>query len=131
MYNEIEAPCPAIAGLKQDRESSKCKEVIPFYCSSLANPAARLVDELKSSRCGEWARWSIFMIIESVGECKSFPQHNQTDVWILDCPYCRLIRTGSSLAVKRRTVERKAQGAESKRLKSSLAWAWSLLPFVL
>ena len=27
------------------RESSKCKEVIPFYCSSLANPAARLVDE--------------------------------------------------------------------------------------
>jgi hypothetical protein len=22
------------------RESSKCKEVIPFYCSSLANPAA-------------------------------------------------------------------------------------------
>jgi hypothetical protein len=32
------------------RESSKCKEVIPFYCSSLANPAARLVDELRSSR---------------------------------------------------------------------------------
>ena len=34
----IEAPCPALAGLKRDRESSKCKEVIPFYCSSLANP---------------------------------------------------------------------------------------------
>jgi len=36
----IEAPCPAIAGLKRDRESSKCKEEIPFYCSSLANPEA-------------------------------------------------------------------------------------------
>ena len=33
------------------RESSKCKEVIPFYCSSLANPAASY---------GECARWSIF-----------------------------------------------------------------------
>jgi hypothetical protein len=42
------------------RESSKCKEVIPFYCSSLANPAARLVDELKSRRYGECARCSIF-----------------------------------------------------------------------
>ncbi|MDH3801541.1 MAG: hypothetical protein OEU80_05590, partial [Deltaproteobacteria bacterium] len=31
---------PASAGLKRDRESSKCKEEIPFYCSSLANPAA-------------------------------------------------------------------------------------------
>ena len=49
----IEAPCPALAGLKRD---SKCKEEIPFYCSSLANPAARLVDELKSSRYGECAR---------------------------------------------------------------------------
>jgi hypothetical protein len=46
----IEAPCPALAELKRDRESSKCKEVILFYCSSLANPAARLVDELKSCR---------------------------------------------------------------------------------
>ena len=33
------------------RESSKCKEVLPFYCSSLANPAASY---------GECARWSIF-----------------------------------------------------------------------
>jgi hypothetical protein len=43
------------------RESSKCKEVILFYCSSLANPSAPLkrdlrfattrpVDELRSSR---------------------------------------------------------------------------------
>ena len=39
LYTKIEAPCPALAGLKRDRESSKCKEVIPFYCSSLANPA--------------------------------------------------------------------------------------------
>ena len=31
----IEAPCPALSGLKRD---SKCKEVIPFHCSSLANP---------------------------------------------------------------------------------------------
>jgi hypothetical protein len=32
---KIEAPCsPPAAG----RESSKCKEGIPFYCSSLANP---------------------------------------------------------------------------------------------
>ena len=31
------------------------------YCSSLAHPTARLVDELKSSRCGECARCSIFM----------------------------------------------------------------------
>jgi hypothetical protein len=30
---------PAVP-LKRDREPSKCKEVIPFYCSSLANPAA-------------------------------------------------------------------------------------------
>ncbi len=31
----IEAPCsPA------DRESPKCKEIIPFYWTSLANPAA-------------------------------------------------------------------------------------------
>ena len=52
-----------------------------------------------------------FMIIESVGECKSFPQHNQTDVWILLCPYFRLIRTGSSLSVKRFAVERKAHCA--------------------
>jgi hypothetical protein len=59
---------PAVP-LKRDRESSKCKEVIRFYCSSLANPAARLVDEtcrraqvesLKSSRYGECARCSIF-----------------------------------------------------------------------
>jgi hypothetical protein len=34
----IEAPCPALVTLKRDRESSKCKEVIQFYCSSLANP---------------------------------------------------------------------------------------------
>jgi len=40
IYGPIEAPCPALAALKRDRESSKCKEVIPFYCSSLANPAA-------------------------------------------------------------------------------------------
>ena len=40
LNSAIEAPCPALAGLKRDRESSKCKEVIPFYCSSLANPAA-------------------------------------------------------------------------------------------
>ncbi|MGB6380121.1 MAG: hypothetical protein WBG51_03015, partial [Syntrophobacteria bacterium] len=33
----IEAPC---SPPEADRESSKCKEVIPFYCSSLANPAA-------------------------------------------------------------------------------------------
>ena len=33
------------------RESSKCKVFIPFYCSSLANPAASY---------GECARWSIF-----------------------------------------------------------------------
>jgi hypothetical protein len=36
-----EAPCPAIAGLKRDSPpaaDSKYKEVIPFYCSSLANP---------------------------------------------------------------------------------------------
>ncbi|MGD8687115.1 MAG: hypothetical protein PVH15_10105, partial [Syntrophobacterales bacterium] len=38
----IEAPCSPPAA---DRESSKCKEVIPSYCSSLANPTARLVDE--------------------------------------------------------------------------------------
>ena len=38
LYTKIEAPCPALAGLKRDSESSKCKEVIPFYCSSLANP---------------------------------------------------------------------------------------------
>jgi hypothetical protein len=31
----IEAPCSPPAA---DRKSSKCKEVIPFYCSSLANP---------------------------------------------------------------------------------------------
>jgi hypothetical protein len=43
----IEAPCSPPAA---DRESSKCKEVIPFHCSSLATPAARLVDELKSCR---------------------------------------------------------------------------------
>ena len=34
----IEAPCSPPAA---DRESSKCKEVIPFYCSSLANPGAQ------------------------------------------------------------------------------------------
>ena len=34
----IEAPCPALVQLKRDRESSKCKVVIPFYCSSLAPP---------------------------------------------------------------------------------------------
>ena len=34
------------------RESSKCKQLIPFYCSSLANPAASY---------GEYARCSIFM----------------------------------------------------------------------
>jgi hypothetical protein len=37
----IEAPWPAVAGLKRDSPpsaDSKCKEVIPFYCSSLANP---------------------------------------------------------------------------------------------
>jgi hypothetical protein len=43
----IEAPCPALAGLKWDRESSKCKEVIPSYCSSLANPAAPLKRDLR------------------------------------------------------------------------------------
>jgi hypothetical protein len=32
---QIEAPFSPPAA---DRESSKCKEVIPFYCSSLANP---------------------------------------------------------------------------------------------
>jgi hypothetical protein len=44
---QIEAPCGP------PQADSKCKEVIPFYCSSLANPVARLVDELKSSRYGE------------------------------------------------------------------------------
>ncbi|MDH3557385.1 MAG: hypothetical protein OES18_16200 [Deltaproteobacteria bacterium] len=34
------------------RESSKCKEEVPFYCSSLAKPAASY---------GECARSSIFM----------------------------------------------------------------------
>ena len=34
----IEAPCPALAALKRDRESPKCKEIITSYCSSLANP---------------------------------------------------------------------------------------------
>ena len=49
------------------RESSKCKEMIPFYYSSLANPVAplkrdlrfattRLVDELKSCRSSRVAR---------------------------------------------------------------------------
>jgi hypothetical protein len=66
------------------------------------------------------------MIIESVGECKSFPQHNQADVSILSCPYCRLIRTGSSLAVKRFGPERtvfcaghKARGARCKEKTNS------------
>ena len=47
----IEAPCPALAGLKRGRESPKCKETIPFYCTSLANPAASY---------GECARCRIF-----------------------------------------------------------------------
>jgi Tol biopolymer transport system component len=60
---------PAVP-LKRDRESSKCKVFKPSHCSSLANAAARLVDEtcrraqvvsLKSSRYGEGARWSIFI----------------------------------------------------------------------
>jgi hypothetical protein len=37
LTSQIEAPCPALAGLKRE---SKCKEGILFYCSSLANPAA-------------------------------------------------------------------------------------------
>ncbi len=76
-----------------------------------------------------------FMIIESVGECKSFPRHNQTDVWILYCPYSRLIRTGSSLSVKRFAVERKAQSVESKpnetHLKRRLPCALCLLVIYL
>ena len=48
-----------------------------IYCSSLANPAARLVDELKSSRYGECARWSIFndknrFVILNFGHCDLF-----------------------------------------------------------
>jgi hypothetical protein len=46
--SNIEAPC---SPPEADRESSKCKEEIPFYYSSLANPAAN---------CGERARCSIF-----------------------------------------------------------------------
>jgi hypothetical protein len=34
----IEVPCFAFVPLKRDRESSKCKEVIPLYCCSLASP---------------------------------------------------------------------------------------------
>ncbi|MDH3950114.1 MAG: hypothetical protein OEV11_03690 [Deltaproteobacteria bacterium] len=37
------------------RESSKCKELIPFYCSSLAPPRPPQADY------GGCARWSIFM----------------------------------------------------------------------
>ena len=44
----FEVPC---SPPEADRESSKCKEEIPFHCSSLANPAAS---------CGECARCSIF-----------------------------------------------------------------------
>jgi hypothetical protein len=76
-----------------------------------------------------------FMIIESVGECKSFPQHNQTDVWILYCPYCRLKRTGSSLSVKRFAFERKAKSTERKaneaHLKGRLPCALRLVPCAL
>jgi hypothetical protein len=39
----FEAPCSPPAA---HRESSKCKEEITVYCSSLANPAARVVDEI-------------------------------------------------------------------------------------
>ncbi len=44
------------------RESSKCKEVIPFYCSSLANPAAPLKRDLRFAKTsyGECARCCIF-----------------------------------------------------------------------
>ena len=58
----IEAPCPALAGLKRDRESSKCKEMIPFYCSSLANPVAPLKRDLRfaTTSYGECTRCSIF-----------------------------------------------------------------------
>jgi hypothetical protein len=44
------------------RESSKCKEDIPFYCSSLANPAAPLKRDLRfaTTSYGECARCSIF-----------------------------------------------------------------------
>jgi hypothetical protein len=40
------------------RESSKCKKVIPFYCSSLANPAAPLKRDLRfaTTSYGECAR---------------------------------------------------------------------------
>jgi hypothetical protein len=63
----IEAPCPALAGLKRDSPpsaDSKCKEVIPFYCSSLANPAAPLKRDLRfaTTSYGECARCSIFTI---------------------------------------------------------------------
>jgi len=59
---------------------SKCKEVISFYCGSLANPGARLVDEtcrraqvvsLWSSRCGVSARWSIFSTLLDTKEKSS------------------------------------------------------------
>ena len=36
---DVRLKLPAVPP-RRDRESSKCKEVIPFYCSSLANPAA-------------------------------------------------------------------------------------------
>jgi hypothetical protein len=54
----IEAPC---SPPEADRESSKCKEVIPFYCSSLANPAARRRDFRSApTSYGECARCCIF-----------------------------------------------------------------------
>ena len=47
------------------RESSKCKEVIPFYWFSLANPAAPLKRDLRfaTTSYGECARCSIFISI--------------------------------------------------------------------
>jgi hypothetical protein len=42
LVTAIETPCSPPA---EDRESSKCKVLKAFYCSSLAHPAARLVDE--------------------------------------------------------------------------------------
>ena len=63
---KLKLPVPLLAGLKRDSPplaDSKCKVFEPSYCSSLANPAARLVDELKSSRYGECARWSIFKVL--------------------------------------------------------------------
>src|SRR5210317_1597854 len=82
----IEAPC---SPPEADRESSKCKEEIPFYCSSLANPAAPATGfPLRSNKLRGMRSLEHFQCVRLIAISEilgSFVWHGIAQILVRDC----------------------------------------------